>query len=169
MNYVWITYWFYTFKYSAYEYCSVFQYLIGCYPRLRPPPPPLSVLIGAPAASPLLTLQPCSSLSWTGRLFHTDNMLGTLCTLITALTCKIMQPNLIYGPCTRFMFEMWSNYDPNLLFQQMSPVIKQSHRHLQCWQQTRWRQPFSTVTFLDMKDNLLTGINRFLQESLSLC
>ena len=96
---------------------------------------------------------------------HTDNMLGTLCTLITALTCK--ETDLLQlWPHVGFISLCVSLDSMSSCCFQVWVVWRWWHRSL-LWRWGKERQSPWTVTW-GLLLMLLAGINRFLEEFLSL-
>ena len=98
---------------------------------------------------------------------HSANMLGTLCTLITALTCKEADWLQLW-PHVGFISLCVSLDSMSSCCFQVWVVLPWWHRSLL----SRWgkeRQPPWTVTWGLLLTVLLAGINRFQEEFLSMC
>ena len=103
---------------------------------------------------------------------HTDNMLGTLCSLLAALTCKEEAASLqlwphvplirvssssLTAPCFLlcFLLQVWA-------------LWLWWHSSLLLWRWPEERRPPSTVTWGALLMLLLAGTNRYLEEFLSM-
>ena len=95
-------------------------------------------------------------------------MLGTLCTLITALTCKEADW-LQLSPHVGFISLCVSLDSMSSCCFQVWVVRRWWHRSLLLWRWGEERQPPWTVTWGLLLIVLLAGINRFLEEFISLC